>query len=836
MEHETPAQGQGQSWTASQLADALGVTKRAIKLRLNAVTPSGLIRAAGGIAKTWTFSALPVAMQGELEARAVKRGCRNAEALLHQGDKRWEPPVEWEALSEGDRQEAQKWQVALETALKVQNRCAPGEWTEIGLRDYRAAFGVEIEARKWREFVDLVIERDQGREEWNRPELYVPARLEAAKPERPDGGRLDDEHDDLIPAVGNFLNASTIKGGDREARSERRREHVMRERALYHQAFLHFDRLVGEHPDAESEAAIRISLVRWLYRNAPGLSANEDALRQAWTKKRARWIEKGRTREALNDGRQKRASKYAGFSAKGLEIVKSLAMQNGAFNNEPNISGAFREAVILGALPPDDVALVNLNLRVNKSDVPDPLREAISPEVRALKYYQQGYRTGRLHGPRIKKRHEAKPGDVFTADDVTWNVVFYDTDKAGKVVWCGRGECLVMIDYATQYPLAYELIPGRYSGAWVRRLIWRAVRKYGLPRLAFYFENGCWASKIVCGDGEYPWQVTCDAFADLGIEIGDDPTRGPIIKHALPGSPTSKSQVEGFLKQMQAGMAHEPGHVGNCERDTVPERLKKIIARVRAGEDPRQFGLLSRKEWGERIAAHMNAFMDMPQNGERLANRPPAEVWTEHIRRHPLTTLPIELEFRLRSHRREMIIGGNGLVVNGEPFTTPKDSGYKVGQKVLVWHDLDAPEVIHLTTLDCMNPIRLETHQASDWARTPEEKAELSRGCKAIGDFRKSASERVKELQQVAVATRQNLAQPKVAMSYTIVEGRNYRPEEMATGRIIGRNLAEHQARTAERAGELEIARAYARRKCLPEPRNEAEARDTLEIMDAENE
>jgi len=90
---------------------------------------------------------------------------------------------------------------------------------------------------------------------------------------------------------------------------------------------------------------------------------------------------------------------------------------------------------------------------------------------------------------------------------------------------------------------------------------------------------------------------------------------------------------------------------------------------------------------------------------------------------------------------------------------------------------------------------------------------------------------RSRELDAKAANLRASTAQPAVALSNTVTNDNNYRPEEMATGRIISQNLVEHQARKTEEAGELDVMREQARRFGLRAPTTPLEMEDFREAV-----
>ncbi|HZV36574.1 MAG TPA: hypothetical protein VFB72_18495, partial [Verrucomicrobiae bacterium] len=71
-----------QHFTAAQIARALGRKRQAIARALADVRADGNVIVSGQTASAWSFCALPVAMQRQLEQTAERRGYRNPEALL----------------------------------------------------------------------------------------------------------------------------------------------------------------------------------------------------------------------------------------------------------------------------------------------------------------------------------------------------------------------------------------------------------------------------------------------------------------------------------------------------------------------------------------------------------------------------------------------------------------------------------------------------------------------------------------------------------------------------------------------------------------------------------
>ena len=69
-------------YTAARIAAALGRKRQALLRQLQGVAPSGYVSTRGKPAAAWSLAALPLDLQIELQARATKRGYRNASTML----------------------------------------------------------------------------------------------------------------------------------------------------------------------------------------------------------------------------------------------------------------------------------------------------------------------------------------------------------------------------------------------------------------------------------------------------------------------------------------------------------------------------------------------------------------------------------------------------------------------------------------------------------------------------------------------------------------------------------------------------------------------------------
>src|SRR5208282_2662487 len=127
----------------------------------------------------WTVEQLPTPLRVRLATEVEKQHCRTIEALLSMPRRLWQPHIPLDKIHDADIQHATKLREALKPWLIQQHD--PGLYgAELETRageDYRRVFGNRITTRYWRELFTRTLRRDNGAEEWNRLEIYLPDRL-----------------------------------------------------------------------------------------------------------------------------------------------------------------------------------------------------------------------------------------------------------------------------------------------------------------------------------------------------------------------------------------------------------------------------------------------------------------------------------------------------------------------------------------------------------------------------------------------------------------------------------------------------------------------------------
>jgi hypothetical protein len=201
--------GSPTSFTAAQIAAALGMKRQAVAHHLRNVAPASVVIVRGNDAAAWEFCQLPAELQKRLGTEARRQGNRNAEALLSRPASRWQPTIPLERICDADIQAATRLRTALLPWLNRQHdkRLAPADMDTAGVRDYQLVFGHKISMRYWRELFTRTVQRDRNFEDWNRIEIYLPEKPKAKEtPAALVAAALADdfaELDNFIAACGN---------------------------------------------------------------------------------------------------------------------------------------------------------------------------------------------------------------------------------------------------------------------------------------------------------------------------------------------------------------------------------------------------------------------------------------------------------------------------------------------------------------------------------------------------------------------------------------------------------------------------------------------------------
>ncbi len=625
--------------------------------------------------RAWRVDALPEGLRAELVQAATAGGYRDVAAFLSAS--RWQPAIPLAEVAQHCVEDAEKLRQALALPLRRRNDLPNGELTELGLRDYRAVFGSEISGQHWNRLLMRTLDRDAGREDWARLEIYLNDQL--ARKTGADG-KLQADASELARKHAGALDPYIANLKDPAAPTAEEKTF------LWDQVFSHFESVA---PDVSDRNTVKASLLEYLGERIPGLSGSPAALSKGFRRNFKRWVQGGRCPGALKDQRGAESGNWRRPDFTGdLERIAAVALQHGG-----NESLAHRLLRQRGELTPEFCDHYSFNPRFNKSAVPASVRETITPQVDACEAIHRGPWQAKMSGPHIARDwSDVAPGDWFTADDVTWDHYFWYTDAQG-MPQIARGECLVMTDLRSSYPLGFILIPGHYNGRWIRKLVLLVHDDVGLPRKGFYFERGIWKSRFVVGDGQaLDFCETESGLKEHGLVQ---------VRHAT--TPRAKP-IEGMFRILQERMRSEPGFIGFNERADDFEAMQDFLGKARRGTVHPGKKLLKDTEWQERIAQVLKEYAAEPQNGKMLPGISPQELWCAGIERHPLRKLPDDARYILATHKRLVTVRECGIVLKvpglGAVCFANEHTGRLVGQKVLAFVNIDEPLLLTVSDMN----------------------------------------------------------------------------------------------------------------------------------------
>jgi hypothetical protein len=703
--------------TATQIARAAGITRQAVHAGLARLAAAGKVVAGSAPADAWPFESLPLDWQLEITRRGVKRGFENGEQFLANLPEPWKCPLPWHQVAQRERDKAVKLQKALARALAMRagSAAAAGQVEHAGLEDFKAEFGYSISGRHWRRLLHRTIERDAGEENWQRLEIYLDDRaLVTSRPAREvlSGQYSHRELEEVLATLENRAEPTPL---DRQF--------------LWDAVFSHYESLTGDLADSPQgnleRRRCKASLVHYLFQVFPErtLCASESSLRRRFEEKFTTWQTNGRTPAALEDKRPLKSGKF-----RKLQFPKDLeAIRDRAILHDGSISLAYRLLHEEGKLSKEFCEFYPFDARTAKSEVPAAVRDAVAPMVEMCLPLRRGTWQAKMRGPYIPRDwSDVQPGDWFNADDVTWNHYFREQLPDGR--WLlRRGECLLMTDLRTGYPLDFLLIAGHYNGEHIRNLALKVHDGVGLPRNGYYFERGVWRSRLVVGDNSQGtpihWRESENGLCSVELRLS--------VRHAT--TPRAKP-IEGLLRILQERMRCIPGFVGFNERTEEHEREQELIARANNGDMEALRRFPTQAGWAETISQVLKKFADDPQNGEMLQGKSPAEAWAEEVRNRPLRKLPDEARYILSTHRKEITVRQEGIIltIRGQRrIYFNEHTGRLIGQRAQAFYNLEMPELLTVSDMGRKNYFTVRAVKLPAMSATREQLAEVNQLRKA---------------------------------------------------------------------------------------------------------
>jgi hypothetical protein len=321
---------------------------------------------------------------------------------------------------------------------------------------------------------------------------------------------------------------------------------------------------------------------------------------------------------------------------------------------------------------------------VSKSYVTPSIRSALrpSPLTGAL---AQGPKAARLSSRFTPRDYsDLRAGDVFTADDMTSNVICWTEWPNARGFILGQPQILPVLDVRSLRALNVRVIMregGQYSGDDCWGLFGDVFDTFGLPG-AVLLEFGHWQSKRMKGHAtDILAEDRIGGLASLGIEL-------------YPSfDPRSKGMIEGWFNIFQRHCDSFPGYAGRDQRTQCPESVKRSLQLIKAGEHPSSH-FPHVKQFADHVQTVMENLNHERQDGQILRGNSPLEQWAADAPR--LGVFPDESKWLYRSAISVTTVTRNGVRVTQNSgrkmqvhyFDNPELLVPLQGQKVVVfWND-----------------------------------------------------------------------------------------------------------------------------------------------------
>ncbi len=544
-----------------------------------------------------------------------------------------------------------------------------------GVEDYRRVFGSRITPRYWRELFMRTVRRDNGFEEWNRLEIYLPDRLKQKDaPAAVVSQALADDFAELesfIAACGDPHAPNKTECG-----------------AVWTLALEKVAALVSAG-EPEKSAARRVR--QFLFARASFLAASRDALWIAFKRKLATLKNAGGDVTALRDGRAENGADFA-----LPENDRDLLVHRAVFYYRGDIAPAWRDLLRSGFSP----AVVDryAGRAQKKSHVPASVMDAIAPEVEILTVMHRGPRAFDAIKGHVTRSYDGISSlQCISGDDFTMNTYFYVPDGKG---WfeLTRGQVILFIDFRSLRILGCALEPRKsYSSLTIRSLCTHVFGEFGVPQV-LYFERGIWKTATLLKGKTEPV-----GFTEISQGLREF---GVTFKHAIRPRTKVVERIGGMFQDIAEA---EPGYCGRDERRDAPESLRKQMAEVEARKVHPSKYFYSLDQWNQRIGQVVNQYNAEPQQGHILAGMSPDQAFEAHMSKdNPPMQFSASLRYLLAHDKRLAQVTTNGvnIQVGKTKFNyRGQEIAHLVGREVLAWFDPENPESIVVTDTDRTNPI-----------------------------------------------------------------------------------------------------------------------------------
>lgn len=350
----------------------------------------------------------------------------------------------------------------------------------------------------------------------------------------------------------------------------------------------------------------------------------------------------------------------------GTEIVKeAMAKVKGMVLDTGSVSGSWRFLAKTGDLPLEISKVILDPTKASKHNIPPSLTDT-SHVTSAQQLAHQGRRALKHSGLYTPREIDVLPGDIFVSDDTTpiwgWWVPWPKSKDYPFEKKMLQGQLLLMIDYASNYRIAYTLIAREHS-SYRACDIWsfygHVFDDIGLPRIGFQHEGGAWQALMLRGEiivsdrrePDYARRVgAIEALPSTLLPYHYALTNGKGLRERLRifrSTEARSKPVEGAFRMQQPLEGTIYGYLGTDQRRNPILKTKKIFEACQRGTADPGLHFLSGVEMMKRITPILEYLNDDIMEGPLRYGRP-NELWNDSLAENPLTKLPLEYRWLYR--------------------------------------------------------------------------------------------------------------------------------------------------------------------------------------------
>ena len=687
-------QQESEAFSATEIAAAIGWSKRRVQRALENFRPIRLNRSGRNLEGAWTVESLPADIRAELERARAVHHCRTISDVLGDPHRAWQLRiggvlVPLAKVSPAALNAARQLQQAFARALALPEASLMSERVRLAAEDYPKACGTKVSDRHLQRLLARTMERDRRAFRFDRLEIYLEETAAVAQPARPTEMIASEfpELEDALAVLAKPSEATAVE----TAYCWRRIIETLADRVAA----------------GGNEKKIKLALRTYVVRFAPFLADSPAAFKRNLNRKLRTAGEEGI--HTLIDGRGERS----GFHRKPSDWDENiLLLARHALACGGRAAQAFRDLYYGETRTAEQFsesfrAHFEYDVRQRKSYVPATVMAAVRPMLAAATPHFHGPKAVRLAAPSIQRDWSSmRAGDSYSGDDFTLNHPLFDWCEDGEYEYDGRrfhvtrAQTLLFCDERSRMILGYHVAPRPF---YVADDIFTAISRLcmnpaiGLPFARFLFERAIWKSNKVRGLVE--WPKLDEALARQGISLKMDHATTPRAK-----------VIERIGGMIQSIMQPAPGYVGRNERLDNLERVQGFLATLKrhgqplkADRNPAEM-LMSKTDFCAELDRSIDLYNREPQGGENMKSRSPGEVWAQESPDRPHIVLPDSLRYLLSTHVSQQTVTREGVKLSlpgGTRFYSDSPRlGEIIGQRVRVRFNPELPDLVTVCHLD----------------------------------------------------------------------------------------------------------------------------------------